>query len=157
MKSRKGFFKFRYVWRELIDNLPDNTKLEVYNAIVEYSEHGNVVNLSTMGDYIFNIIKKDIDESTQKSKEANKTDSPYSSKPSIQEIMDYCKERNNGIDAQNFFDFYEARGWCYGKTKIKDWKACIRTWERNRKQNGNANGMEIGVILKEKPKYTKGW
>ena len=51
-------------------------------------------------------------------------------KPTLQEVKDYCKERNNGIDAQKFIDFYESKGWMVGKNKMKDWKACVRTWER---------------------------
>lgn len=52
-------------------------------------------------------------------------------KPTIEEIKDYCKERNNGINASSFYDFYESKDWMIGKNKMKDWKACIRTWERN--------------------------
>lgn len=52
-------------------------------------------------------------------------------KPTIEEIEDYCKERNNNINPQRFFDYYETNGWVQGKNKpIKDWKACVRTWER---------------------------
>ena len=54
-------------------------------------------------------------------------------KPSLEEVKEYCLERNNGIDAEQFIDFYESKGWLVGKTKMKDWKACIRTWERNHK------------------------
>lgn len=56
-------------------------------------------------------------------------------KPSIEEIKAYCKERNNGIDAERFFDYYEANGWKVGKNTMKDWKACVRTWERNQKKD----------------------
>lgn len=55
-------------------------------------------------------------------------------KPTIEEIRDYCNERNNGIDAQKFYDFYESKGWLIGKNKMKDWKAAIRTWERKDKE-----------------------
>jgi hypothetical protein len=49
----------------------------------------------------------------------------------------YCSERGNGIDAQRFVDFYETRGWVAGKAKVKDWRACVRTWEgRNAKSPG---------------------
>ena len=54
-------------------------------------------------------------------------------KPSVEEVAAYCAERGNGIDAQHFLDFYEARGWKYGHTRITDWKACVRTWERNQR------------------------
>jgi len=55
--------------------------------------------------------------------------------PTLQEVTDYCAERGNGIDPQNFIDHYEANGWIRGKSKVKDWKACVRTWERNANQN----------------------
>lgn len=55
-------------------------------------------------------------------------------KPSVDEISDYCILRNNGVDAHKFFDFYEAKDWMIGKNKMKDWKAAVRTWERNSSQ-----------------------
>ncbi len=64
-------------------------------------------------------------------------------KPSINEISDYCKERDNTIDPNQFFDFYECKGWMVGKNKMKDWKAAIRTWEKNeyhKKDNLDAFG-----------------
>ena len=53
--------------------------------------------------------------------------------PFVEEVYEYCKERNNGIDAQAFVDFYESKNWMVGKNKMKDWKACVRTWERRQK------------------------
>ena len=51
-------------------------------------------------------------------------------KPTVEEIAAYCKERCNSINADAFYNFYEANGWIQGKGKpIRDWKACIRTWE----------------------------
>ena len=51
--------------------------------------------------------------------------------PSVEEVQAYCTERGNNIDAHHFVDYYSARGWMLGKSHIKDWKACVRTWERN--------------------------
>ena len=57
-------------------------------------------------------------------------------KPTIEEIENYCKERNNSVNAVSFFNFYEANGWVQGKNKpIRDWKACIRTWEQREQSN----------------------
>lgn len=49
--------------------------------------------------------------------------------PTIEEVIAYCQERKNGINPRSFIDHYSANGWIRGKTKIKDWKACVRTWE----------------------------
>ncbi|MCP3701054.1 MAG: hypothetical protein GY920_21555 [Aliivibrio sp.] len=51
--------------------------------------------------------------------------------PSLKEVIQYCLERGNNIDANKFIDYYSANGWMRGKNKIKDWKACVRTWEGN--------------------------
>ncbi len=64
-------------------------------------------------------------------------------KPTIEEIKNYCLERKNTINAQQFFDYYESKGWLIGKNPMKDWKAAIRTWEQNQiKYKNNKNGLE---------------
>jgi uncharacterized protein YdaU (DUF1376 family) len=52
--------------------------------------------------------------------------------PKIDEIRDYCNERGNYVDAGKFYDFYESKGWMIGKNKMKDWKAAVRNWERDK-------------------------
>lgn len=59
--------------------------------------------------------------------------------PSLGEVTDYCKERSNNVNPANFIDHYEANGWMRGKAKIKCWKACVRTWERNNTNDQKAN------------------
>jgi hypothetical protein len=56
-------------------------------------------------------------------------------KPTIQEIKDYCFERKNNVDVNKFFNYYEANGWKVGKNSMKDWQACVRTWEGNNYNN----------------------
>ena len=54
--------------------------------------------------------------------------------PAPDEVTAYCQERHNGIDGKEFCDFYASKGWMIGKSKMKDWKAAVRTWERSRQQ-----------------------
>lgn len=49
--------------------------------------------------------------------------------PTLKEVISYCRERQNTVQANKFLNHYEANGWMRGKSKIKDWKACVRTWE----------------------------
>ena len=58
-------------------------------------------------------------------------------KPTVEELAAYCAERKNNVDPQAFFDFYESKGWRVGNQPMKDWKACVRTWERREKPNGS--------------------
>jgi len=60
-------------------------------------------------------------------------------KPTVNDIKEYCLERNNGIDSETFFDFYESKNWLIGKNKMKNWKACIRTWEKRQHKTNNNN------------------
>ena len=60
-------------------------------------------------------------------------------KPTVNDIKEYCLWRSNGIDAETFFDFYESKNWMVGKNKMKDWKACMRTWEKRQNKTNNNN------------------
>lgn len=52
-------------------------------------------------------------------------------KPSFLDVSSYCLERKNAVDPQAFLDHYESNGWKIGKASMKDWRAAVRTWERN--------------------------
>lgn len=62
-------------------------------------------------------------------KKKNKKESKKFTPPSVEEIAEYCKERDNKVDPEYFFNHYQANGWYRGNTKMKDWKATVRTWE----------------------------
>ena len=57
--------------------------------------------------------------------------------PTVDEVRAYCQERGNCVNPQRFVDYYSSNGWMVGKTKMKDWKAAVRTWE----QRGNAQSQ----------------
>ena len=59
-------------------------------------------------------------------------------KPTVEEIRQYCEERNNGIDPEVFYHHYESNGWRVGKTPMKSWKSAVITWEKNRTKEGGA-------------------
>lgn len=51
-------------------------------------------------------------------------------RPTFEEVEQYCHERNNKVNAQRFLDYYDSNGWKVGKNPMKDWKAAVRNWER---------------------------
>lgn len=67
-------------------------------------------------------------------------------KPTVEEISNYCKERKNKVNPEQFFDYYESKGWFVGKTKMKDWKSAVRTWERNNFQTNKQVKKSESVV-----------
>lgn len=57
--------------------------------------------------------------------------SPDAIPPAFELVADYCRERNRGVDPQKFMDHYTSNGWMVGRNRMKDWRAAVRTWERN--------------------------
>ena len=53
--------------------------------------------------------------------------------PAVYEVRAFCEEHNYCVDPEMFIDHYTANGWMVGKTKMKDWRVAVRTWERRRK------------------------
>lgn len=72
------------------------------------------------------------------SRERGKTFLP----PTLEEVASYCKEKGYCIDADQFIDFYESKGWMIGKNKMKDWKAAVRTWAQREKNGKRQQGAK---------------
>lgn len=55
--------------------------------------------------------------------------------PKLEEIEEYCKSRDNDVNAKAFFDYYEANDWKDkdGK-KVRSWKQKVITWENHEKK-----------------------
>ena len=87
-------------------------------------------------------IEKEIDSSASTTTKRKRFE-----KPTLSEIEQYCIERNNNVNAEQFFDYYESNGWKVGKNSMKNWKAAVRTWERSeyRKPNSKKNSKEDAI------------
>lgn len=88
-------------------------------------------------------IEKEIDSSAK----STTTKRKRFEKPTLSQITQYCLERNNNVNAEQFYDYYESNGWKVGKNSMKDWEAAVRTWERNeyRKPNSKKNSKEDAI------------
>jgi hypothetical protein len=100
-------------------------KQELEKQSLEFSPQYNINNKILNNKYIDNKKEKSIKRKSF-------------IKPTIEEIQQYCLERNNGINAEAFYDFYESKNWYVGKNKMSDWKACVRTWESRNKPKKTA-------------------
>lgn len=66
----------------------------------------------------------------KKEKEQKKSGQAAFRPPTLSEVEGYCRERGNSVNAERFIDFYEMKGWMVGKNRMKNWKAAVRTWEK---------------------------
>ncbi len=73
-------------------------------------------------------------------------------RPTLNEVKAYCTERNSNVDAEAFFFYYETNGWVQGKGKpIRNWHACLSTWERRNKQQEqkSTSALEAWAIVRK--------
>lgn len=63
-------------------------------------------------------------------------------KPTISDIATYVQDKHYHVNAQQFFDFYESKGWMVGKNHMKNWKSAVNTWERNYKEKHPSRSVE---------------
>lgn len=85
----------------------------------------------------------DIDIEKEKKKMATSRFTP----PTLEEVKAYCLERKNNVDPERFLDYYTSNGWVVGKNKMKDWKAAIRTWERNGYSNNTKRNSNVTQLV----------
>ena len=122
--------------------------IQKWLKILEDNKHINRVNIYKQGSKeiltrVITLVNSPCKEKLTdniNTKVYNNTNITYSNKkapfkkPTIDEVKNYCILRNNNIDADAFYDFYESKDWKIGKNKMKCWKACVRTWERREKK-----------------------
>ena len=143
-------------------NIKDSDDLNetVKKIIAEYEEKNGVLNYSNKKQNE-NENENDNDVSYHDSyndsfnDSFNKPTRKRFTPPTIEEVQAYCRERQNGVDAERFIDYYTSNGWLVGKNKMKDWKAAVRTWERNGFGNKQTHGKN-GIPIDNKPSELDG-
>lgn len=96
---------------------------------------------------------KEHKEALKTLKKEKKKINTYMEIPSFDDVLKYCKERNNNVDVNAWFDHYISNGWMVGKNKMQDWKAAVRTWEHKNSNGGKNHGYSDSTI---KPYAEKG-
>ena len=154
--------KYSYKVVEIVPELSSNEQ-EVFSTQQEVFSGGDrnffpvVQELSSGNNKIDNIYDNKIDNITikekkeikEKKKDLPETKERVFKKPSVEEISSYCQERNNNINPEQFYDYYEANGWKINRNPMKDWKATVRNWERNEFNRKSADNF--GLPISEEP------
>ena len=155
---KKAYFQYYETFENLVQKFTTAEEREAFRSrIINYGLHGEepqeeLSDAMAMG---FEIVKELIDdqihrreinrqnreikkqqkqqeqkENTEAEKPEEKTETKRFKRPTIEEIENYCNERQNNVNVQQFYNFYESKGWKVGSQAMKDWKAAVRTWEQ---------------------------
>jgi hypothetical protein len=73
------------------------------------------------------------------------------SKPTLEEVTQYCHERSSTVSPAKWFSYYEANGWKVGRSAMKDWRASIRYWEQTTNKEGKprVHGQSTQLDMEE--------
>jgi uncharacterized protein YdaU (DUF1376 family) len=104
-----------------IDKRKKHSEKQRENARMRWHSHGNAKAMPLENENENVIINKIKEKKFKEEKQK---------RPTFEEILEYCKERNKGVDAVKFWNYYEANGWKVGKNPMKNWQAAVRTWEK---------------------------
>lgn len=129
----------------------------------DYKEEFESLNLTSKGEYTLDMVANWLPdgyhsnntntESLSKEKdirgmgEEGKT--KKFQKPTVEEIQMYITEKGYMVNAEKFFNYYESNGWKVGKNAMKDWKACIRTWNASAKEKVETSKPKESRFSKE--------
>lgn len=142
-------------WEYQIFEEPQNTEklladfVQVEKAVVENAvvEKGGQSSTNTLNTKELNKEGLNVEGNSVDVNEDNPEKIKKFIPPKVEEVAEYVATRKTKIDPQHFIDHYTANGWMVGKTKMKDWKAAVRTWERNeRKWNERKKGEDYGEV-----------
>jgi len=64
-------------------------------------------------------------------------------KPTPEQVTEYANSIGYSLDGHRFCDSYETKGWVVGKSPMKNWKACVRTWKNNKHESNKSNGSTV--------------
>lgn len=90
--------------------------------------------------------EKDISPNGDISKKKNERFVP----PTVAEVRQYIDEMGYSIDPFDFCDYYRSQKWRKANGQpVADWKACVRTWERNRKNREEPQKTKLEALWGE--------
>lgn len=73
---------------------------------------------------------KEKDKDKDKEKAGDKRASAFTP-PTLEEVEEYCRNRNSSVDPKKFYEYFSAGDWKDAKgNKVKNWKQKILTWEK---------------------------
>ena len=158
------FIQFQYKVSHPDDlNLNNRVHKSVYERIEKYSYLFRPIDEATKGHArVMHGSSKEMEGAKDKDKDKYK-DKVFKNKikqikrkvfkiPNENEVIKYCKERGNSVNAKRFISFYESKGWMVGKNKMRDWEAAVRSWEQAEQNNNSSIKGSSRAFIQESDK-----
>ena len=140
-------------------NLSNRVHKSVYERIEKYSYLFRPIDEASKGHTrVMQGASKEMEGAKDKDKDKDITNSSKKIKrkvfkiPNENEVVKYCKERSNSVNAKKFIAFYESKGWMVGKNKMKDWEAAVRSWEQAEQNNNSSIKGSSRAFVQESDK-----
>lgn len=75
--------------------------------------------------------------------------------PTVADVAAFAKEHGLSLNAEQFVDFYAAKGWRVGNSPMKDWRAAVRNWVRRDQAPNAPPGKRVGAQQYSQRTYTE--
>ena len=165
---KKAYFQYYETFETIIEKIKDIEQREwLRKVIIQYGLHGTAPESfnSEALEIAWTICKDLIDQqihrrevnaanragkkaepatteekSETKKPEPEKPKAKKFIKPTVEEIVAFCKEKKYTVSAQQFFNYYESNGWKIGRNAMKSWQAAVQNWNTREKANNKAAG-----------------
>ena len=114
-------------WRQNIEN---QSQTQAPASCRQVSENASVMQMQSNSNAnaehkVKEIKEKEIIKEREKEKTARRF-----IPPTIEEVKARIVEMGYTFDAEAFIAFYQSNGWMVGKSKMKDWRAAMVTWQK---------------------------
>lgn len=122
------------VYNRIQSNTNDTNGYELYHN-VNVNVNGNV---NGNGN-----VKKDIEvsNSIESNKDKKNKESVGKTRkrfipPTLEELTEFCRERNSTVNPERFMAYYESNGWKVGRNGMKNWQQSVISWECRDREEG---------------------
>ena len=147
---RKAYFQYYETFENIVEQIPEAESREAFRKkIINYGLYGTTPELNGELESMAWVIIKDLIDQQLYRREINRANragkkaEPLKEtpkrpeRPTLEEIKNYCKEKNYKINAEQFFNYYESNGWKVGgKAPMKNWKAAVQSWAAREGKGG---------------------
>jgi hypothetical protein len=107
-------------------------------------EEGRNESVTTSNENPSYLYKSSFKNSSKKEKKAKAPRADAGRACSLDEVREFFLDKGTTVSPEEFWAYYEANGWRQSNgNRIKNWRACLTTWEARETKNGKIPAMKI--------------